>query len=579
MKRTKISLMLVLLLVLVTVSNSIFAVTGSIIDTTKVGSLKITALSQENGATQTNPLAGVKYSLYKVDEVTGTTVTTVEQAENAIESLEAVQEVTTNSEGVALFSNLALGRYYAKVSAIPTGTSKMPESFLVDVPMTNKDGNAWIYDIEVQPKVKVASGNAVLTKVDGANKPMQGVEFKVQVSIDNGAWQDYVAEGQTEVTTLTTDVNGQVKLENYPISINEKPAKFRLVETKAPAGYIVDNSKLDTVHANENGKSIVTHYDGEAEEPVDVAELKMVNEKPQITKKVKGNLDVASASATDTVPFNVTVDVPSNISAFKNYTITDTLPAGLTNRTNIVVTGFTVDGTEVVPADAYTKTENGKVLTIAFKPAQITKYSAISVTYDVELDMDNVVLGADGNVNTAVLEYTNKVSVDGDEEDKTTTTDTAKVVTGGVKIHKVDASNVALQGAKFKIATTEANAKAGVFVKDESGADVETTSTAEGYAAINGLAYNDDETARDYWLVETQAPTYEENGETKAYTLLDKPLKVSISGTSHTVDVTVVNKKPYNLPLTGGMGTVLFLIAGVTILVIAKSINKDEVKE
>ena len=59
MKRTKISLMLVLLLVLVTVSNSIFAVTSSIIDTTKVGSLKITALSQENGETQTKPLAGV----------------------------------------------------------------------------------------------------------------------------------------------------------------------------------------------------------------------------------------------------------------------------------------------------------------------------------------------------------------------------------------------------------------------------------------------------------------------------------------------------------------------------------------
>ena len=98
-------------------------------------------------------------------------------------------------------------------------------------------------------------------------------------------------------------------------------------------------------------------------------------------------------------------------------------------------------------------------------------------------------------------------------------------------------------------------------------------------ATIEGLAYNDDETARDYWLVETQAPTYEENGETKAYTLLGEPLRVAVDGDSHTVAVEVVNRKPFSLPLTGGIGTVLFTAVGIAIIVIAKRIKKDEVKE
>ena len=202
------------------------------------------------------------------------------------------------------------------------------------------------------------------------------------------------------------------------------------------------------------------------------------------------------------------------------------------------------------------------------------------ITYNVKFDMDKVILGKDGNINTAQLEYTNVVELDGTENSKTTTEDTAKVVTGGIKIYKVDSAKAALAGAKFKVATTEVNAKNGAFVKDENGADVEVTTGADGYAEIKGLAYNDDETAKDYWLVETQAPTYtDENGDEKAYTLLDKPVKVSVNGESHTKNVEVVNKKPINLPLTGGMGTVILIAVGVISLVVAKSIKKDEVKQ
>ena len=61
--------------------------------------------------------------------------------------------------------------------------------------------------------------------------------------------------------------------------------------------------------------------------------------------------------------------------------------------------------------------------------------------------------------------------------------------------------------------------------------------------------------------------------------LLTAPVKVSVSGTSHTVDVRVVNRKPIDLPLTGGIGTAIFMVAGIVCIVIAKSIKKEEVKE
>lgn len=581
MKKSKISLALFLMLVVVTVTNTVLASTASLVDTSKKGSVTITALSQLNGSTDTVPLKDVKYALYKVDEVAGTTVTTVDAAENYINGKTPVNELVTGDNGKVAFTNLDLGRYYAKVVEVPIGTTEVPESFLVDVPMTNQAGNGWIYDIDVQPKVQVASGNAVLTKVDGADKPIQGVVFKVQVSTEEDVWEDYTPEGATTVLSLTTDENGQVKLEDFPITLNQKDAKFRLVEMSTPDdGYIIDNANLDYVYAESNGKTVVVHKDGTKETAADVAQLKMVNEKPTIAKKAGENLDVESVNVNEPISFTVTADVPSVIADMSVFKITDTLSDGLTGRTNLVVKGAVESGFETIPESAYEKTETDKVLTLEFYTTEIDKYSAIIVTYDVKLDMNNVVLGTAGNTNTAELTYTNKVDVDGTtiETDVKSTDETVKVVTGGVKIHKVNADGANLSGAKFKIATSEANAQNGVFVQDEIG-DIEVTTADDGYALIKGIAYNDDETARDYWLVETQAPTFVENGETKAYTLLGKPVKVSVSGTSHTVDVEVINKKPINLPLTGGMGTIILTVLGVAFIVIARSIKKQKVNE
>lgn len=585
MKKNKICLAMILMLVVVTISNTVLAVTDTIVDTSREGSITVTTLSQKNGVLdETQPLAGVEYTLYRVDEVAGTTVTTKEQAEEYIKNAQPVETLVTNSEGIVVFDELVLGRYYVKVTDVPTGTSEVPESFLVDVPMTNDTGDGWVYDIEVFPKVKVASGEAVVTKTDGVN-PMQGVEFKVQIStsVDGawGAWSDYVVDGQ--VLTLTTNEEGKITLENLPITYNGEPAKFRVVETVVGEEYIMDNKYPSEIEVQPDGTVVVTDTRTNTAAPAaEVGQIEIVNEKPEVVKQVLNQdgeyADLTSASLTDTLTFKITVDVPTVIQDLETYTLTDELPAGLSNVENLQVKALVGDQNtekELAQDTDYTKTGN---FVLDFDTSKMEDYTTLVITYTAKLDMTNATLGEDGNINTATLEYTNKVNTDGEQEDTNTTQDSSKVVTGGLNIKKVNSEDKLLDGAKFKIATTKENAQNGVFIKGTDGQDIEVT-TVGGYAKINGLEYNDDETSREYWLVETQAPTYVEEGETKSYTLLSEPQAVNVNGTSHTAEIEVENKKPITLPLTGGIGTVLFAVLGVGLIVVAKSIKKEEVKD
>lgn len=585
MKKNKICLAMILMLVVVTISNTVLAVTDTIVDTSREGSITVTTLSQKNGVLdETQPLAGVEYTLYRVDEVAGTTVTTKEQAEEYIKNAQPVETLVTNSEGIVVFDELVLGRYYVKVTDVPTGTSEVPESFLVDVPMTNDTGDGWVYDIEVFPKVKVASGEAVVTKTDGVN-PMQGVEFKVQIStsVDGawGAWSDYVVDGQ--VLTLTTNEEGKITLENLPITYNGEPAKFRVVETVVGEEYIMDNKYPSEIEVQPDGTVVVTDTRTNTAAPAaEVGQIEIVNEKPEVVKQVLNQegeyADLTSASLTDTLTFKITVDVPTVIQDLETYTLTDELPAGLSNVENLQVKALVGNQNtekELAQDTDYTKTGN---FVLDFDTSKMEDYTTLVITYTAKLDMTNATLGEDGNINTATLEYTNKVNTDGEQEDTNTTQDSSKVVTGGLNIKKINSEDELLDGAKFKIATTKENAQNGVFIKGTDGQDIEVT-TVGGYAQINGLEYNDDETSREYWLVETQAPTYVEEGETKSYTLLSEPQAVNVNGTSHTAEIEVENKKPITLPLTGGIGTVLFAVLGVGLIVAAKSIKKEEVKD
>ena len=568
--------------VMVMVLVSTLAVKVKAADPT-TGSLTIVAHEHQNNTTNNDPLEGVEYTIYKVDE----TVETTTQAESYITSNSVTGTAkTTGEDGTVVFDNIDLGRYYVKVTNVPDGVVAT-EDFIVELPRTNSTGTGWDYDITVEPKIKTAFGNLEFTKTDANGTPMNGVEFKLQVKQNNGAWVDYAAQ-----TNFTTNSEGKITLNNLPsYDYNSNTATYRLVEVSVPdTGYIINNKKLATLVWKVNNDGTIT-IENEASLDSDlftvtkdenITKVTYKNEKPEVEKKVKNGgeyLDMVGAFLTDTIEFKVTAGIPMQIADMKTYKITDSIPQGLTlNRESIKIEATTADSSETVPTDAYTLSQTG--LEVTFNPQKLAEnnYTAIIITYTAKLNMEEAVIGGDGNVNTVTLEYTNKVAENGDEEETTTTTDTAQVHTGAVLLEKVEKGNVEtkLAGAKFKIATTEQNAKDGIFVKDETGADIEVETNDQGQAVIEGLKYADNEADTSYWLVETQAPSYIEDGVTKYYNLLKNPVEVQVGKTTHQTVVQIENGKGFDLPVTGSIGLAIFTVVGIAVMAGAVVLNKKQ---
>ena len=284
------------------------------------------------------------------------------------------------------------------------------------------------------------------------------------------------------------------------------------------------------------------------------------------------------------------------IAFMKTYKITDELPQGIIlDRDSIKVEGTTADGSEIIPEDMYTLSQDGLEVTfdisrMATNIVTLPKYNNIIITYNATIDNDYVVIGGDGNINIATLEYTNNIDIEYDEDgypvdsteiSTTTVSDTAEVHTGAILLEKVEKGNTStkLAGAKFKIATTKENAEDGIFVQDETGADIEVTTGDNGQAIIEGLKYADDGSDTSYWLVETQAPSYVEDDVTKYYNLLKTPLEVMVGKTTHQSAVQIENGKGFELPETGSIGLIIFLVAGISIMSVAYVLNKKQIKE
>ena len=320
------------------------------------------------------------------------------------------------------------------------------------------------------------------------------------------------------------------------------------------------------------------------------------------------------------VPYQITVKVPKNITKLKIFTVTDT-PTGLQDDTSTIKIN---DNTEVISEDAYeinsTTPTNG--FTINFVPGQMDSYAGktLVITYKAKL-LDNAVKTTDGNTNSAKLTYTNKIDEKGEgvPGSENTITDETVVYTFAIRIKKTDGGKENLPGAKFdlykEVTAGTQNAISGDDVK-QFGLDsakkwlkVESdlTSGKDGLVTTNkGLANG------TYYLVETQAPA--------DYNLLAKPVEVKLdiaykytwaeSGTydregnltkhaasakgetfDHNADeadvigtqkgtdvgatgteakgteITIINRKGFELPVTGGFGTLLFSGIGALLVV------------
>ena len=332
-------------------------------------------------------------------------------------------------------------------------------------------------------------------------------------------------------------------------------------------------------------------------DPVNVA-LKSVY--PTVEKTVKNGEvapgDHTSAQVGDKLTFTLTSKVP-DVSEYDKYqfSFVDTLSKGLTFNHDVTVKIGTDDG--VVAAENYNVStadgaDDAEVVTIKLGTESGGIYDAkslfdgkagqtITVTYTATVNSDAAVNGQD-NPNSAHVEYSNKP---GTNQTGTSEDDQTHQYTFGFDITKVDGedTDTKLPNAEFELqdasgAKIEVIAVTGAPVPtfrpklgSEAAAEANTIKTDNnGKLAFVGLKEG------TYKLVETKAP--------EGYNKLTEPIEVviaatydhgtltswtaSIKGTQSPSGSTiqVENKKGTLLPDTGGMGTVLFTVAGVALI-------------
>ena len=571
MKKRKIfSIFLILLIVVMSIGLGNY-VSAADPTTGSLTILKYERGSNENDGAYSRPLAGVTFDIYKV----GDSSTSTEVPGTSSTHFQAV----TTETGNAVFSDLAFGRYLVVETAVPENVTERIANFLVDIPMTNDAGTGFVYDVVVNPKNNTAYGTINLLKVNEADEPLEGVVFNLQKSGDTpGTWTDYPSADRSRVAT---DENGRIKITGLPAG------NYRLVELDLGTneGYILDNqTAYEFQVALMNTLATEVIYGNERNTDGNVT-ITVVNQKPTLSKEIvsvfkddDSTNDVTdginSADLGSIVNYMVEVDVPYRVvNRIREYGIQDTVSEGLTvNLDSVTILGTKTNGdSEVLTEDKYTKSVSNNVLDINFNEASINGYRKFNLYYSATVNA-NAKVTSEGNSNDAKLTYSNSVATDylGNENPETTTSidKTTTIYVGGFKIEKrADNSNgELLNGAEFRLATSEDNAKNNVFIKDAEGNEIVLT-TVDGLAEYKGLAFG------TYYLMETVSPTYlNERGEEESYIIPTKPVQIEVSQTSYESDdalVTIVNRKHSILPLTGGIiGGGVIIIAGIALVTI-----------
>ena len=375
---------------------------------------------------------------------------------------------------------------------------------------------------------------------------------------------------------------------------------------------------------------------------VNGAEVKVKNYKPDFKKEIKGKKN-ADYGIGDDVPYTLTVNVPENVAKLKTFTVSDEMNSDqLVYNKDAVVKGKKTDNTEKTFTEngEYTLTETTVVgksgFTIVFDTKEIAEYAGgtITITYSAKLQKDASV-GEVGNVNKADLKYSKKTDITTEEDPPYDIHDEAVVYTFKTGILKKGDNDELLDNVEFTLYkkynaetdTTyeENNVTAGVVFKGEKKpfltdaeakklglnatedpntkwfAVMNLTTGEDGKAVANGLPTG------EYKLVETKTH--------KDYNLLTKPVDANLTldcttkwndtktfdadgklikneysktevknsdGTLYNyAEILIINRKGFNLPTTGGFGTLLFsgigvllVVAGVGVLLSLKKKNR-----
>lgn len=329
----------------------------------------------------------------------------------------------------------------------------------------------------------------------------------------------------------------------------------------------------------------------------------------EFEKKVKDINDTTDTTTTDwqdsadwdigdKIPFQLKGTVTSEYDSYKNYYFAfhDVEDSGLTFDASSVK--VYVDGNEITSGYELKTTDldDGCTFEVVFSDlkniASVKAGSVITVEYESTLNA-NAVLGSQGNVNKAQLEYSNNPNNEGHGK---TVWDNVIVFTYKVVVNKY-ANSVAdgnrLTGAEFtlekilsdnttkiiKVVTSEDGTEFTFKGLDDGNYILTETKTPAGYNTIDPITFT---VSADHTI------TWDGNDRAAVLT--------SLTGTEITGEITftpdttagslsanVINNSGSTMPETGGMGTTIFYVIGgvlvlgaVVLLVTRKRMNSAE---
>lgn len=461
---------------------------------------------------------------------------------------------------------------------------------IISFDLSKDSDNKFVYtNLKLDPIYKAA----VIASVDGLTAGSTDYQIFDAISKLTGEKIDklaYALKGVAAAATATA-VNG--------VFNNLAYGYYLVIETANGSGdgTVISKPILVAIPDSANGNSNIR--------------VKVKTSKATIEKKIveDNNLyDSSTAAVGDVINYRAVSTIPTYPSDAQNitYYITDTFSAGLSFNSDISARIIDVNGNIVkelnsVPNNDYTLDMNipGVTFRLTLNHTQDIKdwgnhQYKLLVTYSATLN-DNASYGSIGNPNSINLTYSNKPD---SSQTYKTPDDTVISYTTRLVIVKTDGgSNLPLPGVTFELK------------KKSVGVDGTVTWNKVEEDKItdqDGKAYFAKLEQGSYQLTETHAPS--------GYILLDKPIEFTISakndvqGTLTTIPNTnilvnqigneaakgflatwisdntkeiainsdglnanIKNTKGFTLPGTGGIGTTIFTVVGISIILLGCS--------
>ncbi len=309
-------------------------------------------------------------------------------------------------------------------------------------------------------------------------------------------------------------------------------------------------------------------------------------------------VDQDDVAAGNPVTFQLTSNVPSNLTDYIDYTYSTTgSTSGIVGTVkdeatytltfhDVMDSALSYNGDAKVTLVTYKLDDDGNVTTTVKGTIDVTSYATITTdtsddcTLEVSIELlalykDGIISKSDFGITSITVTYTADLSEDAKAgtytntawvayPDDTSEKDTVEVDTYGLSVFKYDQASIYDENGEL-VCDDDGNAVhtglyGAVFTlysdKECTKAVATLTSDGEGYATLNGLD------AGTYYLKETTAPS--------GYVMSNVTVEIDISeDADENTNIVSVNFANSAIPSTGGMGTAMYTVVGVCIVLTA----------